>query len=282
MDPFELGEDLVPRVGGLAMLVLGVLIEIPAIDAVARPKEAAGSIRAFRVSIALAFRIPMGRRLPLALLLATAALAGCGGSGSSGEASKSGSMILADARQAALAADSVHVVGEVHNAGQAISLDLSLARDSGGGTITLDGSRVDVVRVANTAYIRAGADLYRRFNVATATGRLLAGKWVKVPTATQKFAQLVALTDLYSFMTRSLTATGKVTKGAVKTVGGQKAIELRSTHGASLYVATSGKPYPIEFTSRVAPAGTVLLGDWNSAKAPTAPPHAVGIGALGK
>lgn len=224
----------------------------------------------------------MDRRLPLTLLLATAALAGCGGSGSSGEASKSGAAILADARQAALAADSVRIVGTVRNAGQVISLDLSIARGSGGGTMMLNGSKVDVTRVGHTMFIRAGAEFYRRFGAGTAAGRLLAGKWVKVPTSTQNFAQLVALTDLYAFLTQSLKANGKVTKGAEKTVDGQKAIELRSTHGGSLYVATSGKPFPIELTSRVVPVGTVTLNDWNSAKTPAAPPHALDIGALGK
>lgn len=224
----------------------------------------------------------MGRRLPLALLLATAALAGCGGSGSSGEASKSGSAILADARHAALAAESVRIVGAVRNAGQVISLDLSVAQRSGGGTVMLDGSKVDVVRVGHTMYIRAGANFYRRFGAAAAAAQPLAGKWVKVPTTTQNFAQIVSLTDLYAFLTQSLHTNGKVTKGAVKTVAGQEAIELRSPHGGSVYVATSGKPYPIEFTSRVAPVGTVTLSDWNSAKPPTAPSHALDIGALGK
>jgi hypothetical protein len=224
----------------------------------------------------------MGRLLPLALLLATAALAGCGGSRSSGEGSKSASAILADARHAALAAKSVRIVGAVRNAGQVISLDLSVAQGSGGGTVMLDGSKVDVVRVGDTTYIRADAALYRRLGTGAAAGRRLAGKWVKVPTTTQNFAQLVSLTDLYAFLTQSLNTKGKVTKGAVKTVEGQEAIELRSRHGGSLYVATSGKPYPIEFTSQVAPKGTLTLSEWNSAKTPAAPPHALDIGALGK
>jgi ABC-type glycerol-3-phosphate transport system substrate-binding protein len=225
----------------------------------------------------------MGSCFRLALLLATAALAGCGGSGPSGEASKSGSAILADARQAALAADSVRIVGTVRNAGQVISLDLSVAAQGrGGGTMTLNGSKVDVTRVGHTMYMRAGAEFYRRFGARTAAGRLLDGKWVKVPTTTQNFAQLVLLTDLYGFLTQALHTSGKVTKGAVKTVVGQNAIELRSAHGGSLYVATSGKPYPLEFTSPVAPMGTLMLSEWNSAKTPTAPPHALDLGALGK
>ena len=231
----------------------------------------------------------MGRRLPLALLLAVVALAGCGGSKSasttqastSGEASKTAPAILADARRVALAAKSVHIVAAVHNAQEKISLDLNVAQRSGGGTMTLDGSKVDVVRVGQTTYIRAEAKLFVQFG-AGASAAKLAGKWFKVPTSTQRFAELVSLTDLYAFLTQSLTTKGSVTKGAVKTVDGKQAIELKSKHGGSVFVATSGTPYPLRFTSRVSPAGTVSLRDWNAAKVPSAPTHALSIGALGK
>jgi len=223
----------------------------------------------------------MCRRLSLALLLGTALLAGCGSSGSSGEASKTATAILADSRQAALAAKSVRIVGAVHNGQERISFDLSLAQDRGGGAVTLDGSKVELVRTGNTAYVRAGADFYRRFDAKAAIPRL-AGKWVKVQTTTPNFAELISLTDLYSFVTQSLQTKGTVTKGPVKTVAGQKAVELKSPHGGSVFVATSGKPYPIEFTSSVAPAGTVTLSEWDSATVPGAPPHAVDLGALGK
>ena len=224
----------------------------------------------------------MGRRLPLALLLLAATLAGCGGSGSNGEASKSASTILADARRAALAADSVRVAGTIRDAGQAIGLDLTVAKGNGGGTMTIQGSKVDVVRVGDTAYIRARADFYSRVGATPAAGRLLAGKWLKLPTSTPNFAQLVQFTDLNAFVTQALKSDGTVTKGAEKTVGGQKAIELKSSRGGSLFVAASGKPYPIEFVGGGTASGTVTLSDWGSAKAPSAPKNAIDINALGK
>src|SRR5689334_15474527 len=139
----------------------------------------------------------MGRRLPLALLLLLAAtLAGCGGSGSNGESSKSAAAILADARQAALAADSVRVSGTIHDVGQTIGLDLSITKGDGGGTMTIRGSKVDVIRAGNTAYIRAGADFYKQVGAGSAAGRLLAGKWLKVPSSNPDFSPLVELTDL--------------------------------------------------------------------------------------
>ena len=224
----------------------------------------------------------MGRRLPLALLLLTATLAGCGGSGSSGEASKSASAILADARQAALSAGSVRISGTIHDAGQTIGLDLSVTQGGGGGTMTIRGSKVDVVRVGNTAYIRAGADFYNQVGAGSAAGQLLAGKWLKAPTTTASFRQLLLLTDLRTFVAQALKPEGTVTKGAEKTVDGQKAIALNSSKGGSLYVATSGKPYPIEFVGSGTSSGTVTLSDWGTAKAPSAPKNAIDIGALGK
>jgi hypothetical protein len=225
----------------------------------------------------------MGRRLPLAFFLLAAALAGCGGSGSNGEAAKSASAILADARQAALAADSVRVSGTIHNAGQTIELDLRITKGDGGGTMTIRGSKVDVVRAGSTAYIRAGADFYRQVGAGAAVGRLLAGKWLKVPTSTPNFAQLIELTDLHAFVGQALKPSGTLTKGAEKTVDGQKAIELKSSQGGSLFIATSGNPYPVEFVGGGGTSsGTVTLSDWGAAKGPSPPKNAIDISALGK
>lgn len=224
----------------------------------------------------------MGRRLPLALVLLAATLAGCGGSGSSGEASKTVSAILADARQAALSAGSVRVSGTIHDSGQTIGLDLNVAEGGGGGTMTIRGSKVDVIRVGNDAYIRADADFYRQVGAGSAAGQLLAGKWLKAPTTTPDFRQLLLLTDLHTFVSQALKPDGNVTKGNEKTVDGQKAIELKSSKGGSLFVATSGKPYPIEFVGAGTSSGTLTLSDWGSAKAPSAPKNAIDISALGK
>jgi len=225
----------------------------------------------------------MGRRFPLAFLLLPAlTLAGCGGSGSNGEASKSAATILADARQAALAADSVRISGTIHDVGQTIGLDLSIAKGDGGGTMTIRGSKVDVIRTGNTAYIRAGADFYKQVGAGAAVGRLLAGKWLKVPSSNPDFSPLVELTDLRAFVTQALKPEGTVTKGAETTVDGQKTIELKSSQGGSLFIATTGKPYPVEFVGHGTSSGKVTLADWDAAKAPSAPKNAIDISALGQ
>ena len=229
-------------------------------------------------------RVSMSRRFPLAVLLFAATLAGCGGSASNGEASKSASAILADARQAALDAGSVHMSGTIHSTSQTLSLDLILGSRGGGGTMTILGSKVDVIRAGNKAYIRAGAAFLKQAGGAAgaAVAPQLAGKWLKVPVTTSKFANVLVYTDLFSFVPQALRRVGTLTKGAEKTINGQKAIELRSSKGGSVFVATSGKPYPVEFDYGGASSGTITLRDWGTAKVPVAPKNALTVKSLGK
>jgi hypothetical protein len=219
--------------------------------------------------------------LPLA---ATAAvLAGCGGgSSSNGEASKSASAILADAKKAALDAGSARVTGTIHDSGQTIGLDLKITTAGGGGTMTIQGSKLDIVRIAKNVYIRAPSSFYEKVGAGKAAGQLLNGRWLKAPASTPDFADLASLTDMNAFVSQALKPEGTISKGGETTIDGQKAIALKSSEGGSLYVAETGKPYPIEFKGGGGSSGTLKLSDWGSVSAPAAPKNAIDIGALGK
>jgi hypothetical protein len=220
--------------------------------------------------------------LPLA---ATAAvLAGCGGGGSSsnGESSKSASTILADAKQAALDAGSARVTGTIHDSGQSIALDLKITRQGGGGTMTIQGSKLEIIRLGKNVYIRAPSSFYEKVGAGKAAGQLLNGRWLKAPASTPDFADLASLTNINAFVSQALKPEGTISKGGETTVGGQKAIQLKSSRGGSLYVAETGKPYPIEFKGGGGSSGTLLLSDWGAVTAPTAPKNAIDISSLGK
>jgi hypothetical protein len=220
--------------------------------------------------------------LPVAATAAVLAGCGGGGSGSNDEASKSATAILADAKRAALAAGSARVTGTIHDAGQTIGLDLKITRRGGGGTMTLQGSKLDIIRLGKSVYIRAPSSFYEKVGAGKAAGQLLNGRWLKAPASTPDFADLASLTDMNAFVAEALKPDGTVSKGGQTTIDGQKAIELKSSKGGSLYVAATGKPYPIEFKGDGGSSGTLKLSDWGSATAPTAPKNAIDIGALGK
>ena len=91
------------------------------------------------------------------------------------------------------------------------------------------------------------------------------------------------LTDIRAFFTGCSTPTATLTKGAETTVGGQKAIALDrpARKGGTLYVATTGKPYPIEIASpHGGKAGAVHFTDWGQSVAIAAPKNAIDLAKL--
>ena len=225
------------------------------------------------------------RRLHLAgALLATSlpVLTGCGSSSSgNGVATKSAEAIVAEAKTAADSASSVHVSGSVTSNGSPVSLDLSLASGKGAtGQISQNGSTFKIVIDGGTAYI-SGSDAFYRKLGGSAAAQLLAGKWLKISTSTPEFASFGSLTNMRKLLDTVLVGHGTLQKGSTTTVGGQQAIAVAdSTRGGTLYVATNGKPYPLQISKTGSEAGTIAFGSWDQPVTITPPPNSVNLSEL--
>ena len=218
------------------------------------------------------------------LIVAVAVLAGCGGgSSSNGVASKSPIEILAAAKAAATQASAVHIAGSiVGSGGTPLTIDLHLVAAKGGkGHMTESGLGFDIIRIGNKAYIRGSQAFYKQFANAAAA-RLFKGKWLVGSAATGNFASLTPLTDLQKFFNGTLGPHGTLSKSAETTVNGQKVIALKDgTNGGTLYIATTGKPYPVELVSPGnGKAGKITFDQWNNTVTITAPKGAVDISKL--
>jgi hypothetical protein len=212
--------------------------------------------------------------LPLAL---AAALAGCGGSSGNGVASKSASDILAASKAAAQSATSVHVVGKNSQGALSLKLNLDMASNGGRGQVSLLGLNFELIRVGNTLYAKGNPAFYKRLGVAAHVPQ---GTWLKASANGGKLAQLAAFTDLSGELGRLLSSTGPITKGASATVNGQQAIELKESaklFSGSLYIATTGKPYPIEIVKRGRESGQTAFSHWNEPVSLSAPANAIAI-----
>lgn len=222
------------------------------------------------------------RRISITLLtfLVAAAVAGCGGgSSTNGVESKSAAGIVSAAQSAASKAKYVHVSGSVETAGTSLDLDLHLAQGKGAkGKISQGGLSFELIRFGNTAYINGSASFYERFGGKEAA-KLLKGKWLKAPATSGEFSTLGSLTDLRQLINAALGEHGKLEKGSTTTIEGQTAIEVKDvTHGGTLYVATTGKPYPIEIKgSGAKSSGTVKFGEWNEEFTLEAPSKSIDI-----
>lgn len=219
----------------------------------------------------------------LALALIAAGLSGCGSSSSSGNgvAAKSPSEIVSAARAAADSASSVHVNGSIVNAGAPITLDMELLTGKGGrGQLSENGLSFELVEVGGDVYIKGSPAFYRHF-AGGAAAQLLDGKWLKAPAATGSFASLGSLTDLRKLLDSTLASHGALAKGATSTIEGQQAIGVKDlSRGGVLYVATTGKPYPLQITKGGSGGGKVSFSHWNAPVTLKAPANAVDLSQL--
>jgi hypothetical protein len=197
----------------------------------------------------------------LALVLAAVALAGCGSSKKeakpNGEASKPPTRVLADAKAAATSASSVHVSGRLVSNGTP-------------------------VRIGDTVYIHGSDDFYKQY-AGAAVAQLLHDRWIKTSTNQPQFRSFAPLTDIGALLTRVSKSHGKLVNDGTTTYKGQQVVAIRdSSDGSKLYVAATGKPYPVALVGgKKGQTGTIAFDDWNKAASLTAPKSAIDISQFG-
>jgi hypothetical protein len=227
------------------------------------------------------------RVFALALVLTVALLAGCGGHSKAAkandEASKPALRVLADAKAAAAKASSAHVSGSIESSGTPITLDLSTARGKGAkGSLTTNGLQFDLVRIGDTAYIRGSDAFYKRF-AGAAIAHLIHGKWLKASITKGRFRSLQPLTNLGLLLGKVSANHGKLVNDGKKTYNGQDVVAIRDLSDSSkLYVAATGKPYPVAIVGgRQGQSGSITFDDWNKSVSLSAPSDAIDISSLG-
>ena len=227
-------------------------------------------------------RRPAVARL-LALAVALTGVAGCGSSSSSsnGVAQKSPEQIVEASKAAAAKAATVHITGSTISEKKPISLDMELVAGKGAkGHISIEGLRIDIVELEHAFYLNGSPAFYSRV-AGPAAAQLLEGKWLKAPTGSGNFASLSKLTDLATVIDSSLASHGALTKAGTTTVAGQPAVGVTDTSkGGTLYVASTGAPYPLEISKGGKESGRIVFDRWNEPVTITPPPNPININQL--
>jgi hypothetical protein len=211
--------------------------------------------------------------------LLAAALAGCGGSSQgNGVASKTPAEILASAKILADAASSVHVYGSIQSGGSPLTLNLYLQAGRGArGQLTENGYAFEIIQRHHIVYIKGSSGFYSHIAGPTAA-QLLQGRWLKVSSPGTNLAALASLTDLHQLLDSLLSDHGQVVKGKRGVLGGHGVLAIRDpSEGGTLYVATTGPPYPVEVTKGGAASGSISLDDWNMPVTVLAPQYSIDV-----
>ncbi len=236
------------------------------------------------------------RSLLVGSLLAVALFAaGCGGGsspsanggGANGEASKSAARVVADATQAAQAASSLHISGQITDNGQQISVDLTIAKGKGAtGSLTLKGQKVDLEVIGGDAYMKAPGAFWSQFAGAQGSmiASVLADKWLKFPTSNPQFSGFTKIASSQSLLSQLMSKHGTLQNKGATTYKGQSVVAIEDkTKGGTLYVAGTGTAYPIAITKTSVGSGatgSITFDSWNASVSLTAPSGAIDLSQL--
>lgn len=223
----------------------------------------------------------------LALVLTMALLAGCGGSKKTaqpnGEASKPADQVFADAKSAATNANSVHVAGRAVWNATPVTLDVAAVRGKGAkGSASVNGLPFDLVQIGDTAYIKGSDAFYKHF-AGPAIAQLIHGKWLKTSTTSPRFRSFAAPTSVAGIFAKFRSSHGNYVNDGKKTYQGQQVVVIRnSSDKSTLYVAATGKPYPVAIVGgKKGQSGTITFDDWNKSVSLSAPSDAIDISQFG-
>lgn len=209
-------------------------------------------------------------------LLTACVISACGGSSDNGVASKSPDGIVNAALGAINSAKSAHVSGSVVSRGFPATLNLDLVSGRGGrGQVSEGGLKFKIEVVGNDVYINGNKAFVDQF-LGTGKGAKFQGKWLKPPPASAKSVLLRQLADLHALVDGLLKAHGPLVMYGTRTIDGQSAIGVRDTkQNAVLYVATTGRPYPLEILNTGAQSGSVKLSRFDQSVSLTPPVNAL-------
>src|SRR5262249_44911366 len=138
--------------------------------------------------------------------------------------------------------------------------------------------------VGGKVFVKADAATLQKLGgsgVGAAVAGLLGGKWFVAPTSIPQLSSISNLTDISKLFDAALKNPGNLTKGDETKINGQPAIGVNSTaRDGTLYVATTGTPYPLQISSSKN-QGTVNFTDWDSKIDVAPPPNPVDLSKIG-
>ncbi len=217
-------------------------------------------------------------RALIPLALTGALLAGCGGSGNdstSGRTPESAAptdngvaaleaQAIVDKAVAALGtAKSFSMKGEIDTEGEKIAIDLKVAGKDVLGALTLDGNKIELLRVGDQNFMRPDAGAWKTLGGESGEtiSKLMGNKWAKLSSSDADYQSFFDIADPAEL----LKPDGKITKGDTKTVNGTKAVGVVQSgeDGGTLWVATTGEAYPLTLEGPSG-QGQVAFGDFGA------------------
>ena len=199
--------------------------------------------------------------------------------------SLSATKILAAATAAESTVGSVHVIGEITEAGHLVSFNLlAVGSDNGVGNFTQAGDTVQIAKIGQNLYFNAPRSFWLKNSSSTAANSY-GGKWILTSASSPDFSVIAQFMDPNTLVRQLFSSvTSPLKKGKVTKILGTKVIPITGSFGtgaskttSAMFVATSGKPYVIAITAKggTNQTGAVDFSHYGPPGNITPPPHPI-------
>jgi hypothetical protein len=179
--------------------------------------------------------------------------------------------ILQRAQTAAKAAESVKVSAQTQEEAGAMSFEITMAKTGAQGTVTNAQGSLELIATEDTIFIK-GDEKFNQAYGGQGGAALLQGKWLSIPSDNPQAQPFQGLVSLETFFQGLLTPETTPTKVTPKDVNGVRCVGLQTDSG-TLWVATTGEPYPMAIEPPSGQQGNVTMTDWNAPVTISAPPQ---------
>jgi hypothetical protein len=210
-----------------------------------------------------------------ALVLGGAVLAGCGGSSGGGGADLSGlstKTLLQKAVAQVKKEKYVSISGSIDDQGQQTGLALDYVGADSHGTITLEGTTLELETVGGKTWFKPSDAFWNKQMGAKSAAqviKIINGRWIIAQASNQSFSQLIELASKDFITKEILNPDSTVTKGSVTKVKGVEVIPLKTTDG-TLYIDRSNAR-PVQIVGNGSQGKGTATFSYDKIDAPTAP-----------
>lgn len=194
---------------------------------------------------------------PAALAAAALLLSACGGSPLEGKNGPEVAELAADALEEA---GSARLTGTMTQDGEETSIDMQLQGDDAAGTITVQGTDIELISVGGDVYLKATEELLSSFGVEPGSAADFEGRWIMVPGEDSADFEDFTLDQILEQL-RDPEGGEIKDETSEDEVDGESVIVVEQEDGSTLSVKDDDPPYPLELTGAGDDEGTITFSD---------------------
>jgi hypothetical protein len=213
---------------------------------------------------------------PVVLALATLALSGCGGhTQTNGVEKLSAGEVHRKAAAALESAKSAHVKGTGVLAGHPVKIDLRISGTSTSGALAVKGVRVEFTKIGATIYVKGSGAALGRLGASPGVARFGADRWLRLGPKQVTLWEGFSLAELADQLVHDDSPVEPQVTQA--TLHGQQVVVLTQQNGSKLYVANTGRAYPLRGEYKGPAPGRITFTEYGANFRVTAPESAIDI-----